>query len=185
MNTFDRNLFLAMNFDGGAWMDAMMWFASGKLSWLPLYLLILWLIWHRYGWKTLAMAVLFVAVGVALSDQICNLFKSSIPCLRPTHTEEIAALIHTVREYRGGLYGTVSAHAATTMFVCCFTVPLIRRRWFSIVMTLWVVLVCYSRIYLGAHFPLQILFGLLTGGLVAYGLRILWKRLSCQFRFRG
>jgi undecaprenyl-diphosphatase len=160
---YDKELFLALNFDGGAFWDNLFWAVSGKLTWVPLYLLVLFLIYRRYGWRYTIVATLFIVAAVVLADQICNLFKSGIPKLRPTHNPDFEGKISLVHGYRGGLYGTVSAHAATVFAIMTVSVSLVRARWFTVMMIAWALLVCYSRIYIGAHYPLDILFGALTG----------------------
>ncbi len=175
--TFDHNLMLLLNFDGGAFLDGLFWFASGKAEWAPLYVLIAWLLWKRYGWRRMLPALGFIILIVAAADQIANLFKHEFPLQaifpdfsprpRPTHTPGIAEQLHTVRGYTGGLYGTVSAHAATVCGIAVFTLRLMRSRIYTVGILLWVALVCYSRIYLGVHFPMDILLGLADGLLVA------------------
>ncbi len=164
---WDKELFLALNFDGGAFLDEFFWIVTGKLTWVPLYVLILLLMYRRYGWKHTLIAAIFIGLTVGACDQISNLFKHNLPKLRPTHTPELADLMHFVHGYRGGLYGTVSAHAATTFGIATFTIAMIRSRWFVWMMIAWAVLVSYSRIYVGAHYPLDILSGALVGVLVA------------------
>ncbi len=169
--TLDHNLFLWLNFDGGALLDGLMLAASGKLTWLPLYLLILWLVWRRFGWRNLVLFLLLAVLGVLLADLVAGVFKHSGPLknllpglqprLRPMHTPEFEGIIHVLKQ--GGLYGTVSAHAATTCSVAVLSARLLRARWFTVVAILWVLSVCYSRIYLAYHFPLDILYGLLLG----------------------
>lgn len=163
----DKALFLALNFDGGAFWDSIFWFASGKLTWAPLYILILYLIFRRYGWKQTLLALVFMALLVVAVDQIANFFKTFTPKLRPNHTPEIASQIHSVYGYKGGLYGTVSAHAATCFSIASFSIGLIRSRWYTIVIIMWALLVSYSRIYLGAHYPLDLLFGTINGVVMA------------------
>ena len=98
---------LALNFDGGPVMDAVMWFASGIPNWIPLYLAVLYIVYRNYGWKYMLFALLFVGLGVGLCDQVCNFFKRNVPYLRPTHTEDMLPYLHTVKGYLGGLMGTV------------------------------------------------------------------------------
>lgn len=172
---------LALNFDGGAWLDSIMWFASGISSWLPLYLVVLFLIFRRYGWKYMLFAFLFMAVGIGICDQVCNLFKSNIPYLRPTRVEELKPYLHTVRGYIGGTYGTVSGHASTSFSIFLFSSLVMRRRWFTAMMLVYTLLVSYSRIYLGVHFPFQILFGIILGTVVALSLWRLFSYLNKKY----
>lgn len=168
---WDTNLFLLLNFDGGSVMDAAMLFISGKLSWIPLYLLILWLIYRRSGWRGVLFAIIAIGCAVGISDIVAGIFKHSgllknllpdFPVrLRPMHTPELEGLIHVIKG--GGKYGTVSAHAATSISIGLIATLAIQQRWFSIVMWTQVVLVCYSRIYLSSHFPQDILLGAAVG----------------------
>lgn len=192
MERLDEAIFLALNFDGGSAIDQAMFIISGRLTWLPLYLLIIYLIWRRYGWRTTIYAVLMMAAAVGLADQICNLFKNGLQMLRPNHDADVMPLMHFplrdgVPFVNKGLYGTVSAHASTTTAIAYLAhsfiherlwrtagavaaatvaVSFVRRRWFTIVAFIWVAMICYSRIYLGAHFPSQVLAGIALGVLI-------------------
>lgn len=174
----DRQALLALNFDGGTVMDTLMWWASDKLIWAPLYLLLIVLLWRRYGWRQTLAAVAMVVLAVVLADQICNLFKHNLPKFRPTHTPELEGLVHTVRGYRGGLYGTVSAHAATVTSVAVFGSVLLKRWWWTALSCVWVAVVCYSRIYLGAHFPMDILCGITLGALLGWCAVLTWRHIA-------
>ena len=186
--TIDHNLFLALNFDGGAFMDGLMLGCSGKVTWVPLYLLILWLVYRRYGWRNLLLFLGLAILGVVLTDLVAGIFKHSGPLknlfpelpprLRPMYTPELEGLVHVIKH--GGQYGTISAHAATTCSVALLATLLLKRGWFTAVAALWVLLVCYSRIYLAYHFPLDILYGLLLGVLVALLLYAVFKRFQMQ-----
>ena len=159
----DKAWLLALNGDGGAFWDSFFYIASARLTWVPLYLLLLYFIWHKWGWKGILWTLLTLGVAVVAADQICNFFKHFTPKLRPTHTPDIAAWVHTVRGYRGGPYGTVSAHAAISFCIALFTSRLFKRPWLTIVLFGWALLVAYSRIYLGVHFPMDIMFGTMLG----------------------
>ena len=177
----DRQLLLRMNFDGGAVMDSIFWFASGKAAWIPLYVLIIWLMQREIGWRRTLLAVALIALAVVLSDQIANIFKHCTPKLRPTHTDAIKEYVHTVNGYRGGLYGTVSAHAATTFSIAAISAYTIRSRLYTAAIALWVLFVSYSRIYLGVHFPLDILFGMITGAAVSAAAVLLYEYATRKF----
>lgn len=180
MYTFDHPMFLALNFDGGAVMDKIMILFSTPAFWAWLYLIILWLVWKRHGWRGVLIFVVAAAVAVGISDMVAGIFKhtgllknlwSDFPArLRPMHTPELEGLVHVVKQ--GGQYGTVSAHAATMFSLLMLSTPIIKRAWFGWTMATAVVATCYSRIYLAYHFPMDILLGALTG-LVAGGAAVL------------
>lgn len=174
--TWDWALFDVLNFDGPAWLDSLMVAISGVAMWIPLYLLIIYMIWRRYSWR--GVVALLVAVGVAMgaADIIAGIFKHSGPLkhlwasfpvrLRPMFTEALTDV--SVVSTGHGLYGTVSAHAATIVSLALLSSVAVGRRWFTVVMIMVAILVCYSRIYLACHFPQDILLGTVVG-LVAGG----------------
>ena len=117
--------------------------------------------------------------AVGLADQICNFFKHHTPKFRPTHTPDIETLVHTVRGYRGGLYGTVSAHSAISFAIALFTSGLFRKAWYTVAIFLWALLVVYSRIYIGLHYPMDILLGAVLGlALASVSVGICRRRLA-------
>ncbi|MFI3323249.1 MAG: phosphatase PAP2 family protein [Rikenellaceae bacterium] len=181
---WDHSIFLWLNFDGGAFMDGLMSLVSGKVTWLPLYLFLLFLVWRKGGWRSVGLFVLCVIVAVGLSDIVAGIFKHSGPLkhawesfptrLRPMHTPELEGLIHKIGG--GGRYGTVSAHAATTTSVALISALTLRRRYLTIVLTVWVLAVSYSRIYLAFHFPQDILLGWFVGIVCALPPYLLYRR---------
>lgn len=183
--TIDHNLFLALNFDGGAFLDGLMLAASGKMTWVPLYLLIIYLIFKREGWRNLLLFLGLALLCVVLTDMVAGIFKHNgllgglfpnlPPRLRPMYTPELKGMMHIIKW--GGQYGTVSAHAATTCSVALLSALILKQRWFGWVALGWTLLVCYSRIYLAYHFPLDLLYGLLLGLLLALGAWALYRRL--------
>lgn len=186
----DHELFLALNFDGGAAMDQAMLTISGTLMWLPLYALILWLVYRRAGWRNVVLFVICMGAAIALSDLIAGIFKHSgllkglwsefPPRLRPMFTPELEGWVHFPPEAVAGRYGTVSSHAATIVALAVISARVIRRCWFSWLMVGCTLLICYSRIYLAKHFPIDLLLG--TGvGVLAGGLMLwVYYRLRCK-----
>lgn len=165
---FDQQLLLALNFDGGTAIDWLMYTLSGKFIWIPFYVWILWLIYSRLGWRMLVLFVVIVALLITCADQTATLAKTYFPKARPSHFEPIVADVHIVNGYRGGPYGTVSSHAANCFGLALIASLLIRRRWFSWTMFGWAAAVSYSRIYLGVHYPMDILLGTVEGLLWAW-----------------
>ncbi|MBE6221693.1 MAG: phosphatase PAP2 family protein [Alistipes sp.] len=187
MYTFDHDLFLWLNFDGGVVMDTIMKAISTPAVWAWLYLLILWLVWRKSGWRGALLFLVLAGAAVGLSDMIAGIFKHSgllknlwpsFPVrLRPMHTPELEGLIHVVKQ--GGQYGTVSAHAATMVAMAVMAIAAIGRRWFGWLMLTVVVLVCYSRIYLAYHFPMDIVLGTVVG-LIAGAVALMCYRMAMR-----
>lgn len=177
----DKRIFLALNFDGGTFLDEFFWIVSGKLTWVPLYLLIIFLIYRRYGWKSTLVSVIFMVLAVIASDAIASLFKNGIPKLRPSHNPEFEGIIHRVHNYLGHRYGTVSAHAATVFSVMVFSSALVRTKWFTIMTLTWALLVGYSRIYIGAHYPMDVICGSVLGILMAVLMLKLFRMITARW----
>ena len=195
--SFDHPLFLLLNFDGGSAMDYAMSAVSGVRMWIPMYLLMLWLVWRRCGWRGVLLFIAAAAIAMGLSDMICGIFKhagplkhlwpSFPPRWRPMYTPALEGFditpdsmmiwrnslpsdIPTAVHVIGGgsRYGTVSAHAATIVSIAVLASKAIRLRWFSWFMAAAAVLICYSRIYLAYHFPGDLALGAATGAAVGY-----------------
>lgn len=199
MYTFDHSLFMTLNFDGGPIMDRVMLTVSGTAMWIPLYALILWLIYRKAGWRNMVLFLILMLAALVLSDMIAGIFKHNgvlgglmpefEPRLRPMFSPELEGLgispdslsvlrksadstmnwaVHVPREAISGRYGTVSAHAATVVALAVLSALVVRRRWFAWLMILSTILICYSRIYLAKHFPMDLVWGTLTGILIGW-----------------
>ncbi len=159
----DRSLFLLINGWHSPFWDQVMWQVSGKWFWIPLYLFIL--LWLIKNYKRRAYALLiFITLLIFLSDQTSvHLFKDVFRRLRPCHNESLAPMVHLVKNHCGGLYGFVSSHAANTFGIATFTALLLKNRTYSILIFLWAVWISYSRVYLGVHYPGDVVTGALLG----------------------
>lgn len=180
---WDLSLLQWLNFDGGTTLDTLMWWISGKLTWVPLYLLFFWFMIKRWGVKWAFLWLALAGVMILFTDQTCTYAKNNFPKFRPTHYPELQGALHTVRGYVGGLYGTISSHAANSVAFALFAALSLRlggmtpMRWIYWGLGVWVVLVCYSRIYLGAHYPMDLFLGVLCGTFWGFGFFVLFKRL--------
>ena len=164
----DRQLLLALNGDGGIFLDNVMWIFSSKLIFIPVGLLAIFLFYKVMPVKRLLLTIVFIALIVLIADPVSGLFKHYTPKFRPTHEPLLEGMVHTVRGYVGGLYGTVSAHAANSFGVALFSSLVLRKRWFTWFIFIFSAVVAYSRIYLGVHYPLDIFFGTLLGLLTGF-----------------
>ena len=163
----DKVLTLAINSCHSPFFDNFFYIYTQTWTWLPLVLLLLVWMWRKWGVRSLYV-VAGIALCILLADQISSsLLKPWVARLRPTHNPEIADLIHTVRGYRGGLYGFVSSHAANAFAFAVFTSLVIRNRYYALTIALWAVLSAYSRIYLGVHYVGDVVCGAILGVLVA------------------
>lgn len=176
----DTEILLAINGWHAPWADTLMWIISAKATWIPLYLLLIGLLVWRYRqpaptpikWlqKVPACVVMIVAIGLAVgaADFIASgILKDWVARPRPSRVPELEGVLHLVNDYRSGQYGFVSSHAANTMAVALLFSLIWRNKIATCGLMLWVAANCYSRMYLGVHYPTDILGGLIVGSLVA------------------
>ncbi|HNP07542.1 MAG TPA: phosphatase PAP2 family protein [Cyclobacteriaceae bacterium] len=160
----DKELLLYFNGFHASWLDPVMILATKTIFWLPLYLFLIYLIAKFKKWDTFYY-LLGVAICIALTDQITSGFmKPFFARLRPSHEPSLEGLLHIVNNYRGGSFSFASGHAANTFGVAMFVFLLFRGRyhWMSVIF-LWSAFMSYTRIYLGVHYPGDIIVGILIG----------------------
>ena len=165
----DQNLLLFLNSLNSPFWDQVMYTLSGKVIWAPLYVAILIYLGIRYK-KRFLVIILFIIVAVAMADQFSvQLFKNIFHRLRPCHEPSLQGILHLVNGECGGLYGFVSSHASNSFNVALLSLMFIRKRWYTISILIWATVIGYSRIYLGVHYPGDVICGSMLGALIGWG----------------
>ncbi len=162
----DKELFLYLNSFYSDFWDTIMLMITRKETWFPFYVIILYYIVKNYRSKSVLIIISLVLLIFA-SDQLSVLMKESIQRFRPVHEPAIQDLVHNVLR-KGGLYGFVSSHAANSFAILVFTSRIFKNKSYFLLLLFWAALFCYSRIYSGVHYPLDILGGAILGGLLGF-----------------
>jgi undecaprenyl-diphosphatase len=174
LETIDEKLFAIINSRHSELFDKVMWFVSGIPQWIPMYLMILGWIIYRFRRKSW-LIILALALLITLSDQISVQIKVAVDRLRPCQDPDIRSWVHLVKGHCGGMFGFVSSHAANTFAFAVFTSRLLKNRYYVIFILFWASVVSFSRIYLGVHYPGDVLCGALLGTILAYLMYWIYK----------
>jgi len=166
---YDTELFLFLNNLGNPTWDALWLLITNKLTFIPLYAILLFLIYKKFGIKTLLLCVIVVALMITFTDQITNLFKRTFERLRPCGNDTINEQMRFIA-VRCGKYGFFSGHSSNSMAAAVFGGLLLRPYFKNLIFILlfWSAMVAYSRIYVGVHYPLDIVCGMTFGALSGY-----------------
>ncbi len=183
----DRSLFLLINGWNSPFFDEIMFFVSKVWVWAPLYLTFI--IYAVKRWKLESIwIILAMILCVVATDQLTNVTKDFFQRLRPSHEPLLEGMVHQVNGYVGGKFGFVSAHSSNSFGFAMLSSLIIRNRHYSLSVFIWAALVAYSRMYLGVHYPLDIMGGMLLGILMAWliftVMENIRRRLMAEIRSR-
>jgi undecaprenyl-diphosphatase len=180
----DQSLLLFLNsFHNAFWDKAVTIFTSIEI-WIPFYLLIVYMIVKTYKRNSIYILIL-IGLSIAVSDQFANLIKNLVERLRPTQDPVLGSIVHNVYN-RGGAFGFFSAHAANTFTLAIISAKLFKNQIYTILIFTWAVLVSYTRIYIGLHYPGDLLAGWIWGflaGLAFYQLMVIVQRRYFKANF--
>jgi undecaprenyl-diphosphatase len=167
LDHIDRSLFIFLNGLHNPFFDQLMFGATKSLIWLPLYLFFLFFVIRKYRWNAF-LIVVFAALMILAGDQLSNLVKDGVQRLRPSNQPGL--MVHLVEAYKGGTYGFYSAHASNTSCIVVFLILILGRKYWYVTIpaVIWSLVMSYSRIYLGVHYPGDILVGWIVGGIIGY-----------------
>ena len=178
----DRDIFLFLNGLNHPVLDPVMFYISDRFVWIPFYFFLLYLIIKNYGWKAPVILMLTVLL-ITLSDQISDYMKDNIHRYRPSRDESLGDLVHIVRGHRGGMYGFVSSHAANTFALATFMIHMLikQAKYMPAVLLAYAGLKSYSRIYLGVHYPGDVIGGAILGFLIGLFVIAIWKLIQKKY----
>ncbi len=179
---YDTELFIYLNSLGSSTWDPFWMAYTAKFNWIPLYAILLFLIFKHVGKRNIVITVAVVALMILFTDQVANLFKHGMERPRPCH---VAGLIDTIRIVKpgcGGRFGFFSGHAANAMATAVFVGLILRKRFKYLLYMLlaWAFLMAYSRVYIGVHYPLDITVGMMFGAISGYMFYRLYRYLTAR-----
>lgn len=173
----DTELLLFINGINSPFGDYFFSMYTDILIWVPMYIMILYTIFKKHGMRGFWILLALVLV-ITLCDQISSsLIKPTVARLRPTREPSLEGLLHIVNGYRGGKFGFISSHAANSFGLAAFSGLLFRRPGYTIFIFLWAIINSYSRMYLGVHYPGDIVGGTILGLLAGWSVYLLYAKI--------
>ena len=173
LESVDHSLIKTINGFNSEWMDQFMWFFSGPFIVIPIVLLISWTMYKSYSLKESGWILFGIIITIALADlSSVYLFKEVFMRYRPSHHIELSQQLHFYQFdngdlYKGGKYGFVSSHAANYFALLVLVYGLIQKYWMKILLVLIILIILYSRVYLGVHYVSDVICGAILGYLIA------------------
>jgi undecaprenyl-diphosphatase len=183
LKSIDTDLFLAINGAHSSFFDFVMYWASDKLIWIPLYVFFAYLLYKHHG-KRVWILVLLAGLAIALSDiSSSQLFKHVFQRPRPCHEPSLEGIVHLVNGHCGGKYGFISSHASNSFALATFLALLLGKkiRYFTLLIIAWALLLCYSRVYLGVHYPGDVVVGAIWGAGIGAAVFVISLFISRKF----
>lgn len=179
----DTQVFLFLHNLRAPFLDSFMWLFSKRFIWVPMYATLLIFLFRRYRWQQALIFTIAIALTITLADQLgATHIRPIFARLRPSNPDNpISAMVTVINGYRSGSYGFPSCHAANTFALAAIVALIARDRALTIFMLLWAVVTCYSRVYLGVHYPGDLIFGAILGIACAFIVYDIARRLSARF----
>ena len=162
---WDKEIFLFLNGLGTETWDGFWLVVTNKWGSIPFYVLLLFLSIKCLGWKRTGILLIGIALLITVTDQMANFFKYGVGRFRPCHEAHFNGIMRLVKRSCGGKYGFFSAHAASSMALASYFMVILgkRLRWLPFILLIWAIAVGYSRIYIGVHYPLDVIVGMSVG----------------------
>lgn len=178
----DKELLLKWNGSDSLFWDGFMWVTTNTYIWIPLAIALLYIIIKNNKIQEALLTIVMIALVITIADQVSSGFcKPFFARFRPTQDPEIMYQVDIVNGFRAGRYGFISSHAANSFGLALFLALLIKNWSLTFILFLWATLNAYSRIYLGVHYPGDILFGTLVGLASGGGIYLIYNQLKRKF----